>query len=251
MARAPHRFLVLPLILLCCGARRADWLLDEANKKLLACSPSAKAVRDKLCQDCPGFTLSLTREKLPTMVQLRSWAPNRFAGVVNLDEVRATKSVPELAIASLYFMAKLEVANAANHGQRAILPFLDKVRMELKRADPAAFSILKPAQLAPDLSGNNAGVTVPFTQLEVVFRPPPPPYPPLARAAGIQDTVVLSVTLSASGQPEAAKIVHGHPQLHPGCIAYAMAWRFRPVVRQGRPVKTQFMLEVPFGLDGH
>jgi hypothetical protein len=66
--------------------------------------------------------------------------------------------------------------------------------------------------------------------------------------AGIQDRVLLNVVLGASGRPEAARIVGGHPQLHPGCIAYAMAWRFRPVVRQGHAVKAQFLLEVPFRL---
>jgi len=250
MAR-PLRFLqTLPLILVSCTALRADWLLDEANKKLLARSPSVKVLRDKLLQDCPGFTLSLSRENLPTLVQLRSWGPNRFAGVVNVDRVKATRSAPELAIASLYFLAREEVGKGANREKGSLLPFLDKVRMELKQADPAAYSFLKAVKLAPELPGAGSPVTVPFNQLEVVLRPPAPPYPSLARAAGIQDTVVLSVTLAATGQPETARVVRGHPQLHPGCVAYAMAWRFRPVVRQGRAVKAQFLLEVPFRLGG-
>jgi len=248
MPRATRFLKALSLVLLACAGLRADYLLDASNKKLLASSPTVKALRDKLREDCPGFALYLGRDKLPNLVQLRALGHGRFEGAVNLDKVKASKSVPEVAIASLYFLVRREVGQGAGKEMGDIVPFLEKVKKELKHADPVAYGHLEGVLAGPDRSGQPHLETVSLTQLEVVLRPPAPPYPPLAKAAGIQDTVVLRVTLAASGQPEAAQVLRGHPQLTQGSIAYAMAWRFRPVVRQGHPVKVQFLLEVPFRL---
>jgi pyruvate-formate lyase-activating enzyme len=58
-----------------------------------------------------------------------------------------------LAIASLYFMARAEAGHGAAQPAGAMLPFLDKVRMELKHAAPEAYQSLKAVQGPPEWSG--------------------------------------------------------------------------------------------------
>jgi len=87
-----------------------------------------------------------------------------------------------------------------------------------------------------------------FAQVRVKFRPPPPEYPPLARRAQVQGTVVVQVEVDTSGVPTSARALQGPFLLRAPAEAYAMAWRFYPYVRNGVPCPSRFILTMPFTL---
>ena len=129
----------LALILSGTSALRADWLLDDARQRVLAQSPAVKALADEIRQARPGFAMSLSREELPTMIQLRSSSPDRYSGIVNVAKAREKVGVMELAVAGLYFMARADVIPGNSGNPRAVLAFLGRVLKELKHADPGRY----------------------------------------------------------------------------------------------------------------
>ena len=95
-----------------------------------------------------------------------------------------------------------------------------------------------------------APLVVDFSSVKVQFQPPPPPYPPLARVAHIQGTVVVQVTLDPEGVPVSASAIDGPPELRRAAEDYAMSWRFAPVIREGQPLAVQFKISMPFRIKG-
>ena len=66
---------------------------------------------------------------------------------------------------------------------------------------------------------------------------PQPPYPQMARAAGIEGAVVVEVTVGENGSVISARAVSGHPLLRDAAVQAARGWRFSPTMLSGVPVK--------------
>jgi protein TonB len=66
---------------------------------------------------------------------------------------------------------------------------------------------------------------------------PAPPYPPIARAAGIQGTVAVQIVVDEQGRVIQAKATNGNPLLQLAAMQAAYKARFTPTLLGGRPVK--------------
>ena len=75
-----------------------------------------------------------------------------------------------------------------------------------------------------------------------------PIYPPLARQARIQGTVVLKVVVSKSGDVENMQLVSGHPMLAPAAIDAVKQWKYQPYLLNGNPVEVDTQVTVNFTL---
>jgi TonB family protein len=73
-----------------------------------------------------------------------------------------------------------------------------------------------------------------------------PVYPPLARAARVQGTVVLKVTISKTGDVQKVSLISGHPLLVSAAIDAVKHWKFRPYVSNGSPAKVETTAQVNF-----
>lgn len=73
-----------------------------------------------------------------------------------------------------------------------------------------------------------------------------PVYPPLARAARVQGTVVLNVIINKSGDVSDVKLLSGHPMLAPAAIDAVNQWKYRPYEKDGEPVEIQTTVQVNF-----
>jgi protein TonB len=65
---------------------------------------------------------------------------------------------------------------------------------------------------------------------------PQPLYPPLARAAHVQGSVVLRAIISKTGAIENLQVLSGHPMLVRSAMEAVSQWRYRPYVLNGDPV---------------
>jgi protein TonB len=63
-----------------------------------------------------------------------------------------------------------------------------------------------------------------------------PSYPPEAKAAGIEGTVLVKIVISERGQVTDATVVRGPPELTGAALAAVKSWRFEPYILEGRPV---------------
>jgi TonB family protein len=75
-----------------------------------------------------------------------------------------------------------------------------------------------------------------------------PVYPPLARQARIQGTVILKVQISNSGDVEKLQLISGHPMLAPAAIEAVKQWKYKPYLLNGEPVAVETNVTVNFAL---
>jgi protein TonB len=77
-----------------------------------------------------------------------------------------------------------------------------------------------------------------------------PEYPPLARQARVQGSVVLHALISRHGRIEKLQVVSGHPMLVQSAINAVSHWRYRPYVLNNEPVEVETQITVNFTLTG-
>jgi protein TonB len=75
-----------------------------------------------------------------------------------------------------------------------------------------------------------------------------PVYPPIARAAGVQGTVVLEATISTSGTIKNLRVVAGPLMLQQAAIDAVSRWRYRPYLLSGQPVEVETTVSVVFSM---
>ena len=78
-----------------------------------------------------------------------------------------------------------------------------------------------------------------------------PLYPPLARSARIQGSVVLAAVISKDGTMENLKLLSGHPMLVPAALQAVSQWRYRPYVLNGEAIEVETQITVNFILGGN
>lgn len=73
-----------------------------------------------------------------------------------------------------------------------------------------------------------------------------PVYPPLARQARIQGTVVLRIVIDKEGAVRDPQIVSGHPMLSPAAIEAVKQWRYGRNISDDKPVEVETVVRVSF-----
>lgn len=79
---------------------------------------------------------------------------------------------------------------------------------------------------------------------------PAPPYPAIARAAGVQGTVVLQAMISKGGTIENLRVVGGPAMLQQAALDSVKTWRYRPYLLNNLPVEVETTVNVVFTM-GH
>lgn len=87
-------------------------------------------------------------------------------------------------------------------------------------------------------------------QSGLLVRKVQPSYPPLARQARIQGSVILQAQISKNGDIENLQLVSGHPMLAPAAIEAVKQWKYKPYLLNGEPVEVETTVQVNFSLAG-
>ena len=77
-----------------------------------------------------------------------------------------------------------------------------------------------------------------------------PVYPPIAKAARVQGTVVLQATISKTGAIENLRVVSGPAMLQQAALDAVRSWRYRPYLLNNEPVEVETTVNVIFTLGG-
>jgi TonB family protein len=119
---------------------------------------------------------------------------------------------------------------------------------------------IKPADSAPatDGSASPQKPLVPLAQIRVddatqaqrLISEVPPVYPPLARQAGVQGSVVLHALIDKDGKVARLLIVSGDPLLVQAALDAVRQRRYTPAMLNGSPVEVDTTITVSFALDG-
>jgi protein TonB len=82
-----------------------------------------------------------------------------------------------------------------------------------------------------------------------VLRRIQPPYPAIARQAGVQGQVQVQIGISETGAVTDVTLLSGHPLLRDAALQAAKQWLFIPTELNGRPVRAIGLLTFNFKLD--
>ena len=77
-----------------------------------------------------------------------------------------------------------------------------------------------------------------------------PVYPPLARQARIQGTVILHAIIDKDGNVAELQVVSGHPLLVQAALDAVKQWRYKPTLLNGDPVEVDTTITVTFSMGG-
>jgi protein TonB len=75
-----------------------------------------------------------------------------------------------------------------------------------------------------------------------------PAYPPIAREAGIQGTVVLEATITTAGTIRELRVVSGPQMLRQAAVDAVSRWRYRPYLLNGQPIEVETTISVVFSM---
>jgi protein TonB len=78
-----------------------------------------------------------------------------------------------------------------------------------------------------------------------------PIYPPDARAARIQGTVVLNAIISPAGDVASLQLISGHPLLVGSAMDAVKQWKYKPYILNGKAVTVETQITVNFALTGN
>jgi protein TonB len=76
-----------------------------------------------------------------------------------------------------------------------------------------------------------------------------PVYPPLARTARIQGSVVLAAVISKAGTIQHLQVLSGHPMLVNAALEAVNQWRYRPYLLNGEVIEVETQITVNFKLN--
>ena len=77
----------------------------------------------------------------------------------------------------------------------------------------------------------------------------PPAYPAIAKAAGVQGTVVLQATISKNGTIENLRVLSGPLMLQQAALDAVKTWRYRPYLLNDDPVEVETTVNVVFAMN--
>lgn len=75
-----------------------------------------------------------------------------------------------------------------------------------------------------------------------------PTYPPDARAARIQGSVIIAAIIGKDGNVQSERLISGHPLLAPAAMDAVKQWKYRPYLLNGQAVEVDTQVTVNFVL---
>jgi protein TonB len=82
----------------------------------------------------------------------------------------------------------------------------------------------------------------------LLLSPIQPIYPPIAKAAGVQGTVIVRAVISTSGHIESARVLSGPPMLQGAALEAIREARYRPYLLNNQPTTVDTTFTITFHL---
>ena len=81
-----------------------------------------------------------------------------------------------------------------------------------------------------------------------IYKPTEPPYPEKARERMVSGEVILEVIVKLDGSTEVVSVIKSLPHCVDAAIENARKWRWKPALKDGRPVEAYGIITVSFDL---
>jgi TonB family protein len=121
---------------------------------------------------------------------------------------------------------------------------VDRVTKELKAKNEPVYGFCADLERCEPTEGSTKAVV----EVGKPLSKPAPAYPPIAKAARAQGTVVVQVIVDEEGKVIAAQAQSGHPLLQAAAVKAAREVRISPTLLDGKPVKISGVITYNFVL---
>lgn len=129
--------------------------------------------------------------------------------------------------------------------------FANLATMELGSGTPGGLGDAFHGQSAPRVVHAPAAAPIRISSgvaASIAIRKDLPLYPAIAKAAGVEGTIVLAATISKSGTVENLRVISGPPMFQQAALDAVKNWRYRPYLLNGDPVEVETTVNVVFHL---
>ena len=107
---------------------------------------------------------------------------------------------------------------------------------------------VSPSIIEDSLQSADAPRLIPFKSVNKIYQPSAPPYPLTAKSDGIHGEVLVEVWMNEEGIPIKSIALFGPKELRQCATDYVLAWKFAPVLSNGKPSPVRFRMVMPFRL---
>lgn len=83
---------------------------------------------------------------------------------------------------------------------------------------------------------------------EPIYKPQDPPYPPVAREKMVAGEVILQVLVRLDGSTEVVRVIKSLPYCVDAAKENARLWRWKPALKNGKPVEALGIITVTFDI---
>jgi hypothetical protein len=83
---------------------------------------------------------------------------------------------------------------------------------------------------------------------EPIYEPPSPPYPSVAREKMVAGEVILQVLVRLDGSTEVVRVIKSLPYCVDAAKENAKLWRWKPALKNGKPVEALGIITVTFDI---
>ncbi len=82
----------------------------------------------------------------------------------------------------------------------------------------------------------------------LIYEPPPPPYPSVAREKMVAGEVILQVLVKLDGSTQVVRVIKSLPYCVDAAKESAKLWRWKPALKDGKPVEAFGIISVTFDI---
>lgn len=208
----------------------------------------SREIRDLREQCCDDEAVALMRDPLPLAEGLAALAQLSHRPSTLPDPALAAAKGPLMSRITRLFrpdITALPSPRALGWGLAALLACGTLAVAQEKKAAPKPKA---PKSDTPKDSDSTGPVAMEFHQMKIKSRPKSLDYPKEAREAMIQGTVQVELVVAPDGSITAAKAINGPAELRGAAEGYAREWRFKPPMKNGKPIAARFLLTINFKL---
>jgi TonB family protein len=244
-------FIVPQFLLICCASLTIAQAVPQRARV------SERAMQERLIHKVNPYSPTEADKHLTGTIVLKALV-NKSGDIEKLELVSGH---PMLAAAAIDAVKQWKYTPYEINGNRVTVETLITVEFLPAGKNPNDGSTehdLARSTVEPDSATNSAQPKTSQTPLEVpadtvqtlLLKRVAPVYPPLARQARIQGTVILNIVINKLGEVRDLQLYSGHPILAPAAIEAVKQWRYRPYEQDGQPVEIKTTVQVNFTLPG-
>jgi TonB family protein len=143
-------------------------------------------------------------------------------------------------------MVKAYLQNAVR-GKLFVLRMMFALTISLSACLPACAQNEEPQPTPSPSPAVASSPAIPGDSTElIVIKAPKPSYPMDAKSKGVQGKVWIHLLISETGDVESADIISGDPDLARATQEAMKKWKFKPYIRNGKPVKVNTKMPFDF-----